>query len=111
MLAALAMIAGALVVAGLASTWKIAPRSHSDRLIELLRAQPGRAIGELAQELYGSDAEADRSRTRALLTQLRRAGKVKNVGPGHWEAVSLGQEIIEGLFGEDADSGKETTGG
>lgn len=86
--ALLAVITGMLVAAGLAHLFQVTQRPLSDRLVAMLRDQPGRPIGQLARELYGSDSEADRNRTRALLAQLGRLRKIRNISPGRWEAIS-----------------------
>jgi hypothetical protein len=65
-----------------------------DRLVTLLRAQPGRPIGELAAELYGDNTQANRSKVRALLAQLGGQGKLRNVSSGRWEATD-GQDDEE----------------
>jgi hypothetical protein len=80
-------IAGALAAVGLQHLFKVERRSRSERLVALLRAQPGRPIAELTQELYGSDSPSNRHKVRALLAQLGRLGRLRNVGHGRWEAV------------------------
>jgi hypothetical protein len=87
-------VATLLGAVGLGHYMKIRERSRSDRLVTLLRAHPGRPIGELAAELYGEDTQANRSKVRALLAQLGRLGKLRNVGSGRWEAID-GQDDEE----------------
>lgn len=93
-------IAGALAAVGLQHLFKVRQRSRSDRLVALLRAQPGRPISELATELYGTDTSSNRGKIRALLAQLGRLGRLRNIGPGCWEAVGE----------EEQDEGEEVRG-
>lgn len=65
-----------------------APITLTDQLIASLRVQPGRPIRELSMVLYRADTASNRSRVRALLSQLRRLGRVRHVGAGHWEVLA-----------------------
>lgn len=76
-----------MIAALTAAGYKVTKPTHSDRLVAFLRAQPGRPIGELATEIYGNDAAGERGKVRALLAQLGRLGRLRNVSRGHWEAV------------------------
>jgi hypothetical protein len=80
-------IAEALAAAGVSPRMGIKPATRSDRLVALLAAEPGRPIGALARDVYGADSEHDRARVRALLSQLRRQGRVRRTEPARWEAA------------------------
>jgi hypothetical protein len=56
-------------------------------LVGLLAGSPGMAIGDLAFKLYGVRDATSMKKTRALLVGLKRQGRTRTVGRGHWEVV------------------------
>ena len=67
--------------------YKVMKRSRSERIVELLKESPQRSISEITAIIYGECTKSTRAKVRALLSQLKRFKRVRNVSPGHWEAA------------------------
>ena len=60
---------------------------YAEKVVALLRAQPGADMGYIATEVYGQDSPDTRHRVRAQLAMLKDRGRVRRVGVGKWHAV------------------------
>src|SRR5260370_4573423 len=62
--------------------------SRTAVLVAALKAEPGASIGKLALATYGKDDKVRKGNLPALMTSLKKQGRVKNVGSGKWEVVA-----------------------
>lgn len=58
-----------------------------DKLVGALRAHPRGSSEVLAKAVYGETSDAAKGRIRNMLAIANKAGRIKNVGYGQWEAI------------------------
>ena len=58
---------------------------RTDKVFKALLEQHGMPIKELSVRTYGEDSKDAQNKTRALLTALKRQGRVNNPQTGYWE--------------------------
>ena len=65
-----------------------ATEGRTAAVVAALRKEPHMSIADLTKAVYPEDPEGAKHKVRAILSSLKKQGRIKSVGVGKWEVVN-----------------------